>query len=218
MYINCHTYFSLRYGTISEKELISMALADKVKSVVLTDVNNTSVCLNFTRLALKAGIRPVLGIDFRDGTKQLYVGIAKNNDGFQQLNTYLSKHKHNKIPFPEHAPILENVIFIYPFEQIMLLDKQILGENEYIGINRFELNKLSHSRYSKYTDKLLALNSFTFRHKRDFNTHRLLRAIDNNILLSKLNKEQEANETDVYLPAHKLALYYQHHSFILEKY
>ncbi len=216
MYINCHTYYSLRYGAVSEKELIAIASADGAREVVLTDVNNTSACLNFTRLAQKENIRPILGIDFRDGVRQLYVGIAKNNNGFQQLNTFLSRHKHDKIPFSEHAPGLDDVCFIYPFEQVRLLNKQTFGDNEYIGIGRFELNKLVVSNCLKHTDKLVALNSFTFRSKRDFNTHRLLRAIDRNTLLSKLEKEQEANETDVYLPAGELALHYQDHSFILD--
>ena len=67
-----------------------LELAQKLgaQCVVLTDVNNTSACLNFIRLAPKYGIRPVVGIDFRDGARQLYVGIAQNNDGFQQLNIF----------------------------------------------------------------------------------------------------------------------------------
>ncbi len=215
MYINTHTYYSLRYGTISEKELVEIALSDSVNEVVLTDVNNTSACLNFVRLAQKSGIRPVLGIDFRDGARQLYLGIAKNNNGFQQLNTFLSDHKHNKRQFSEYAPKLDDVVFIYPFEQARLLNKLEFSEDEYIGVGRFEINRLIVSDYSKYPDRLVALNSFTFRQKRDFNTHRLLRAVDNNVLLSKLEKEQEANETDVYLSKSELALYYKDHPHIL---
>jgi len=199
MYINCHTYYSLRYGTISEKELVAIALADKAREVVLADVNNTSACLNFVRLAQKSDIRPILGIDFRDGAKQLYLGIARNNNGFEQLNAFLSEYKHDKKTL-----------------QARLLNKLTFGANEFIGVGRFELNKLAVSDYSKYSDKLVALNSFTFRHKRDFNAHRLLRAIDNNILLSKLEKNQQANETDVYLSADQLALHYKNCKHILD--
>jgi len=216
MYINCHTYYSLRYGTISEEELVAIAQRDNAKRVVLSDVNNTSACLNFVRLARKAGIEPALGIDFREGAKQLYLGIARDNEGFEQLNAYLSQYKHNKSPFPEHAPSLDRVYFIYPFEQVRLLNKLTFDENEYIGVNRLELNKLSVSDYSKYTEKLVALNSFTFRNKRDFNTHRLLRAIANNVLLSKLEKEDEANETDIYLQKDEVARCYHDYPHILE--
>lgn len=216
MYINCHTYYSLRYGTISEKELIEIGFTDNAKQIVLTDINNTSACLNFVRLAQKKGIKPILGIDFRDGAKQLYLGIAKNNDGFQQLNEFLSKHKRDKTSFPEYAPKVDNVFFIYPFEQAQLINKQILEDNEYIGVNRFELNKLKVSNYSNYKDKLIALNSFTFRNKRDFNTHRLLRAIDNNKLLSKLESHHQASEKDVYLTHNKLIEYYKSDTHIID--
>ena len=97
MYINCHTYYSLRYGTISDKELIEIAISDQATTVCLTDINNTSACLNFVRLAQAAGIKPIIGIDFRDGAKQLYVGIAKNNNGFHQLNNYLSYYNKNYV-------------------------------------------------------------------------------------------------------------------------
>jgi len=216
MYINCHTYYSLRYGTISEKELLDIAISDNAKALVLSDINNTSACLSFLRLAQKNNIKPLVGIDFRDGAKQLYLGIAKNNKGFQQLNDFLSHHKHNKTDFYELAPPLEDVFFIYPFEQVLLLNKTTFDDNEYIGINRFEVSKLIFSEYSKHTDKLIALNSFTFRNKRDFNTHRLLRAIDNNVLLSKLAIEQQAPESDVYIPYKQLAEYYKNYPYIIK--
>lgn len=216
MYINCHSYYSLRYGIISEDQLIAIAAADGAQQVVLSDVNNTSACLNFVRLAQKKGIKPILGIDFRHGANQLYLGIAKNNNGFHQLNAFLSHHSHHKLELPAKAPVLEDVIIIYPFEQALLLNKTTFEDHEYIGINRKELSKLPFSKYSTYTDKLVALNSYTFTSKRDFNTHRLLRAIDNNILLSKLEPEQQASEKDLYLSTNELKSHYQHFSYILD--
>ena len=215
MYINCHTYYSLRYGTISDKELIEIAISDQATTVCLTDINNTSACLNFVRLAQAASIKPIIGIDFRDGAKQLYVGIAKNNNGFHQLNNYLSYYKHRKLSFPEIAVELEDVIFIYPFEQVMLLNRRAFSDNEYIGIPRHQLNKLIFTDYSQYADKLVALNTYTFRNKKEFNTHRLLRAIDNNVLLSKLDLEMQAHERDIYLSQQELAKHYERFPQIL---
>ncbi len=216
MYINCHTYYSLRYGTISEKDLIDIACNDNARQVVLSDINNTSACLNFVRLAQQKKIKPILGIDFRVGVKQLYLGIAKNNNGFHQLNDFLSRHKHNKTTFYEIAPPLDDVIFIYPFHQLLVLNKTTFDKNEYIGINKSELSKLTFSRYSEHRDKLVILNSYTFTSKRDYNTHRLLRAIDNNVLLSKLEPEQQAPLTDQYIPLVQIIEYYEQHPHIIE--
>ena len=67
MYLNCHTYYSLRYGTFSEVELLQLARDNGVTRLVLTDINNTSAGLNFVRRAPEFQVRPLLGIDFRNG-------------------------------------------------------------------------------------------------------------------------------------------------------
>lgn len=205
MYINCHTHYSLRYGTISEQNLLDIAARDGAQQVVLSDVNNTSACLNFVRLAQQRQIKPIVGIDFRIGAKQLYLGIAKNNRGFEQLNAFLAHHNAEKTDFYELAPPLPDVVFIYPLEQLLLLNKKTFDEHEFIGVSRSDLSKMVYSDYSKMTDRLVALNSFTFTSKRDYNVHRLLRAIDNNELLSRLAPEAQAPESDIYVPQADLA-------------
>ena len=73
MFTNCHSCYSLRYGVLYESELLELCQQHGAETVVLTDVNNTSACLNFIRLAPKYGIHPLIGIDFRNGARQLYV-------------------------------------------------------------------------------------------------------------------------------------------------
>ena len=45
-----------------------------------------------------------MGIDFRNGVTQKYVGLARNNTGFRELNEHLSKHLHSGEKFDETAP------------------------------------------------------------------------------------------------------------------
>ena len=70
MYLNCHSYYSLRYGTFSEIELLQLAKENNIASIALTDINNTSACLNFVQQAKKQGIKPIVGVDFRNGNTQ----------------------------------------------------------------------------------------------------------------------------------------------------
>jgi DNA polymerase III alpha subunit len=42
MYLNCHSFHSLRYGTIPLNELIAQALANKVTALALTDINTVT--------------------------------------------------------------------------------------------------------------------------------------------------------------------------------
>ncbi|SFB68646.1 DNA polymerase-3 subunit alpha [Zunongwangia mangrovi] len=204
MYLNCHSYFSLRYGTFSENDLLKLAASNKSKFVALTDINNTSACLNFLKQAKNFPVKPLVGIDFRNGVDQQYVVIAKDRDGFRQMNEHLSKHLHAKKNFDEKAPILANCYVIYPFKKVLKMNKTEFRENEFIGVSVRDLNKLKFSAYRKLTAKLVVLQSVSFRSKKDFNAHRLLRAIDNNTLLSKLQVEEQADPEDKMLSEEKL--------------
>lgn len=216
MYLNNHTYYSLRYGTFSEKELIEIAQENGVNTIVLTDINNTSACLNFMRLCTKHKLHGVLGIDFRNKHQQLYVGIAKNNQGFQELNEFLSHHLEHKIPFPDDAPVFKNAFIIYPFKRVVALKKTCFGKSQYIGISISALRKLPFTEYVKMQDKLVLMQTVTFRNKRDFNAHRLLRCIDLNILLSQLPDSQQGLPEHQMIPVQTLELEFQQYPFILE--
>ncbi|MDT0686238.1 DNA polymerase III subunit alpha [Autumnicola psychrophila] len=193
MFLNCHTYYSLRYGTFPVEELCELAKSQHVQSLAVTDINNTSACLKFIKIASEYGIKPLIGIDFRNGVQQQYVGIARNNEGFKQLNQHLSNHLHNGNDFANNAPSLSQCYIIYPFEKVVSENKISFKENEFIGISVESLRKLKFSKYLHYREKLVLLQTVTFRNKRDYNAHRLLRAIDNNTLLSKLPKSEEGN-------------------------
>lgn len=187
MYLNTHSWYSFKYGTIPPKELFEEAVRHNVYTLALTDINSTSACLNFVRLSQKYPVKPVLGIDFRNGAEQQFVGLAKNNEGFKELNDFLSKHLHEELPIPDKAPDFENVFVIYPFYKA----PAELSSHEFIGVSPTDLNRLRFSDWRNRQEKLVVQQTVTFRNKRDFNAHRLLRAIDNNTLLSKLPKSEE---------------------------
>ncbi len=192
MYLNCHSVFSFRYGTLRIPQLLALAKKYEQASLVLTDINNTSACLNFVREAELAGIKPVVGIDFRNRAKQQFVGIAKNNLGFEELNRYLSKYLHqsagdpDRLPkFPKRAPDFEQAFVVYPFERFRHQFIR-LKANEFMGISLDQLKHLPFSPWRGHQDKFVLLQTVTVESKRDFNIHRLLRAIGNNSLLAKL--------------------------------
>ncbi len=193
-----------------------MAQDNQATQLVLTDINNTSAGLNFVRLAPEYGIKPLLGIDFRNGVNQQFIGIAKNNEGYLELNNFLSEHLHEEKVFAPIAPKFENAYIVYPFEQVLQNDQKVFAPHEFIGISIANLRKLPFSRLSKLKDKLVVQQPVTFRNKTDFNAHRLLRAIDNNILLSKLEKTEESDEENKMFPIKDLVTAFSEYPFILE--
>ncbi len=214
MYLNCHTYYSLRYGTIKPEQLLAIASENGLQTLALTDINTTSACLDFVRLSSKYQIKPVLGVDFRNGVRQQFILIAKNNNGFQNINEYLSGFLHNsELEIPEIAPELDDVFVVYPY--IHKKEYQ-LKANEFLGIRPQDLNHLKFSKWNAFRSKLVVLQTVSFQNKKDFNTHRLLRAIDNNSLLSKLPKSEQALETDKMLPYEELCAKYEEFPELLE--
>jgi DNA polymerase-3 subunit alpha len=197
-------------------ELLELAQQNHVTQLVLTDINNTSAGLNFVRKAPEFGIKPILGIDFRNGVLPCFVGIAQNNEGYLELNRFLSQHLHEGTKIPNRAPDFKNAFVVYPFEQVLLNELDNFQEHEYVGISIKDLRRLPFSKLASLTHKLVVQQPVTFRNKQDYNAHRLLRAIDNNLLLSKLPKEEEANEEEKMYPVQNLAAAFSEFPFILE--
>ena len=197
MLLNCHSWFSLKYGTISPENLLEVLSEKGFTNVALTDINNTSASIDFVRLAEQYNIKPGLGIDFRNGIQQKYIGLAKNIEGFRALNEHLTNFQQNKIKFEDSAPEIRDTIIIYPFKSKKFSQ---LKENEFIGINSSELVKLQFSEWGKQLNKLVILQPASFRNKRDYNIHRLLRAMDKNILLSRLplSEQTSVSETIIF--------------------
>lgn len=197
-------------------ELLQLAQQNHVTQLVLTDINNTSAGLNFVRKAPEFGIKPILGIDFRNGTQPCFIGIAQNNEGYLELNDFLSQHLHDGSKIPNRAPHFKNAFVVYPFEQVLLNELNNFQAHEFIGVSIKDLRRLPFSKLASLTHKLVVQQPVTFRNKQDFNAHRLLRAIDNNVLLSKLSKEEEANEEEKMYPVQNLAAAFSEFPVILE--
>ncbi len=228
MYLNCHTGFSFKYGTLPIEALFEEAKRCGVHKIALTEINNTSSYIEMLRIRDKNlphenGLTKyekepyqldiAVGIEFRNinADNPCFLTIAKNNDGLETINRFLSKHNREQKPFPPRAPEFENVFVIYPYGKI---EPEPLRDDEYIGIRKEELNILSIDSSSKrYLHKFLAFHPVTFLPPekkgskliyRDHNTHRLLRSIANNTLLSKLPPPQQANKEEFMLPQSEL--------------
>lgn len=211
--INNHSYYSLRYGVMTPTELIDQLDTNGYPIAVITDINCSAALIEFQRLCHKANRTAVVGIDIRNGVHQVAVALARNNNGFYQLNQFVSTHLHDKENFNSRLPPLEDTWIIYPARQWLEWDEveksKTLQANEFIGISIQEVLhvQLHPERYP--IDKLVALHTQTFRHKKDFNAHRLLRAIDNNCLLSKLSKSEEGSYDDLHISFDNLKKAYE---------
>jgi len=205
MYLNAHSWFSFQYGVMKPEALLEAAQQAGVRTLALTDINCTSGIPDFVRDADRFGVRPAAGIEFRRGARLLYIGLAKNNEGFQQLNELLSPHLLDDEALPDRAPDLQDAFFIYPFNNA----PTVLRPNERIGIIPRDLTRLPFSPWAKRTQDLVALLPITFRHKRDHNTHRLLRTMAKNTVVSMVPPEELAAPEEVFRSEEEVRRMYQ---------
>ncbi|WP_433900475.1 DNA polymerase III subunit alpha [Sphingobacterium puteale] len=199
MLLNLHSYYSLRFGTLSLQDLISGMLAGGYDTAVLTDINNSSGSLDFIKLGRAAGLNLLAGMEFRSGDQLCFVAIAKNEQGFREINEYRTKLNMENRPIPERSPDFEQVFVIYPFRK---LNSFPLRDFEYIGVRPSERTR-AQLMDRKLLDRCVILATVSFR-KADYTLHRQLRAIDNNLLISQLNPDQVAAEDEVFIPRVKL--------------
>lgn len=212
MYLNTHSYYSLHYGTLSLQKIINNAKSNDIKTLALTDINNSAAILDFVKLCFTNGIKPVAGIEFRnDYGDLLYIALAKNNEGFNEINEFLSYYNINKEKLPERAPVFENVYMIYEFGNYNFVD---LKENEFIGIRPNQVRKLYSANYN--IEKLLVLQSITFKNSEEYVLHKHLRAIDKNTLLGKLTESDYAAPDHYFMQPEELESHYQQYPEIIK--
>ncbi|SIS61720.1 DNA polymerase-3 subunit alpha [Chryseobacterium ureilyticum] len=213
MYLNCHSYHSLRYGTLSIDALVCHAAAMGIKELVLTDINTITGIYEFKKKCEGNGIKPIVGVEIRNGSKLLYIVIAKEFTGIGEVNRVLTSYNCDGIDVPER-PDFENCFIIYPLNAHR---PEQLNDNEYIGIQEEELNMLTRKEYRRLIPKMVILHPVTFSTKKEFNLHRILRAIDNNMLLSKLPESEICSKT-AYLKSPQVILNaYRNYPQIIQK-
>jgi DNA polymerase-3 subunit alpha len=211
MILNAHSYYSLRYGVISVEELVDLAIENNYETIAMTDINNSSGVLDFVKICFEKGIKPVVGIEFRNEDELLFIALARNNRGFMEINELMTDCNLSGLKLPVRPDLAECYI-IYPFGKIKADE---LNENEYIGIPPGKINKIS-TELKRSTGKYVILHPVTFRDYQGYETHKKLRAIDHNLLLSQLQPFQLVSTDEFMIPCAKLLEKFEHYPHIIE--
>ncbi len=202
MYLNTHSWHSLRYGTMSPEELVRRAASYGISVLPLTDINTTAGVFDFAALCRQHGIMPVAGADIRDGGRMRYTLLARSFRGFGEINRFLTHHHLTGTPFPRRAPAFEEVYVIYPAGSV---PQEPLLPHEFIGITPAPRHRLLPRRGADRS-RFVVLRPATFAGEEEILLHRHLQAIDRNTLLSRL--PPTAGREELFLPPRTL-----HHTF-----
>jgi len=211
MYFNCHSFHSLRYGTIPVEELIAHGVRCGVTAMALTDINTVTGIYEFIKGCSDAGIKPIVGMEFRWDHQLRFIGLAKNAEGLAEMNVFLTQHNFKDIILPPAAPDFQHVIIIYPLENV----PAVLKENEFIGIRPEQLPKLVLSDWKNMQEKMVILQPVTFRNKKEYKLHKILRAIDLNIILSRLTAADCCKDSEIMVDVQRILSCYAQYPAII---
>jgi len=211
MYLNCHSFHSLRYGTIPVSDLIALGKSCGAAAMALTDINTVTGIYEFYKGCNEAGIKPIVGMELREGGRLLYIALAKNRKGLGAINRHRTQCNLEQIPLARFAPDFEDVAVVYPISNV----PDNLRPWEYIGIRPDELSMLIRPGWKSRLSDMVVLQPVTFRNKTEHNLHRILRAIDLNTLGSKLTPEDYCPATEMMVPMEILIANYSPYSEIL---
>jgi DNA-directed DNA polymerase III PolC len=218
MYLNCKTFFSFKYGTFSTRELIDTATALGITALALTNINSTCNSWEFVKLCREQGIKPILGVEIRNEDELLYILLAANNTGLAWINKFLTEHLVGKKPFPL---IDDNIVFfsescdgyvIFPFGR---KSPGSLKANERIGVLPAEISRLYNVDFGRYQQQFVIRQPVTVQDKKRFNLHRLLRAIDKNLLLSRLPVSAQCEPDETFRSPSELLNEFRQYPFIV---
>ena len=205
MYLDAKTYYSFCFGTHSTAGLVEAAVEHGATTLALCNINCTYDHWEFVKLCRGSGIKPVLGVDIRNGDSHLYLLLAKNNDGLCWINTFLSEHMITKTDFPYVPAASPDVFVIYPHGSKQTAE---LAANERIGIKPYQVSSIINFNPE---DQYVIHQPIVVQDKDHYYLHCLLRAIDKNILLSHLKPEYCCSSQDIFLSPSKLLQAFRHY-------
>jgi len=84
VHLHLHSYYSFLAGTLSIERIIQQARRAGYPALALTDTNNVSGVMEFYMQCRRAGMRPVVGAEFRAGSERA-VSLARNWDGYERI-------------------------------------------------------------------------------------------------------------------------------------
>ena len=211
MILNAHSNYSLRYGVLSLEELVESCVENNYEAIAITDINNSSGALSFVKICLEKGVKPLVGMEFRNANEFLFIAIARNREGFKEINELMTRCNLSQNKLPEKHTFL-NCYIIYPYGKI---EENSLKENEYVGVRPSQLNQLRHKKKQQQA-KYVIQQAYTYKDYQGYETHKKLRAISHNILLSQV-EESQLGGADEYISTKKQLLKkYEDYPHIIE--
>ncbi len=188
VHLNVHSHFSAGWGTSTVEEICRSAAALGMKYLSLTDTNGLYGAVLFVRTAREAGITPILGSEIVCPNGRRALLLAKDREGYANLCGLISdRHCHGR--FDLIRSLRERraglVVCSDDFKLLKTLKRDGI-EDLYVEMSPGYRMAACHS-YSRASGiPPLATNRVFMARREQYDLHRILRAVDRNTTLSRL--------------------------------
>jgi error-prone DNA polymerase len=188
VHLNVHSHFSAMRGTTSQQALLSQARRNRMSHLALTETNGMWGFIRFIQHARAAEIRPIAGVNLITAKHEFLV-LAENQTGYQNLCRAVSRvHADAELTPDTVMQSGTTGLFFLAHQEHTLheLSRIIPASHLFVELRPGGTEAEAQRLAKRYKLEIIATGDVYFLHPEEQETHRILRAIDNNATLSEL--------------------------------
>jgi len=194
-HLNVHSNYSPMRGTASQSALIGAARKFGLNYMALTEVNGLWGFIRFVQQAKTAGIQPLAGANLVTSRFDIVL-LAENQIGYENLcRTISALHDNNQL---SPAELLKDSsgLFILAHEEktLQALSLFIPSSHLFVELRPGMSEQQARSLNKRFKLECIATGNVYFIKQEEWQTQRILRAIDTNTTLSKLPPENGSGD------------------------
>ena len=188
VHLNTHSIYSAMKGLLSLSDLINLSKVLSMDKLALTDVNGLWGFINFIQCCRSSDIKPIAGANLITDRDEVVV-LVENKYGYENLCRSISAVHEN--PRQSVVDILKKYfsgLFVLSSNEttLRILASFIPDTHLFVELRPGIEESVSHRIARRLNLELVVTGDVYFKSKSDHRAHLILRAIDNNTTLEKL--------------------------------
>lgn len=190
-HLNVHSHYSRMWGTASLPALLTAARNCGQRYLAITEVNGLWGFVRFVQHAHAAGICPIAGVNLMSAGEDV-IALAENQTGYENLCQAVSTvHDGEQTSIADVLKGKTSGLFVLAHQKTVLkmLSRFIPNSHLFVELRPDMPEQRGHALAKKFNLEIVVTGDVYFLKPEDTETHRTLRAIDNNIVLSAITPD-----------------------------
>ncbi len=211
VHLHVNSAFSPGWGVHSLEEILGAARKMGIRRLALTDRNGLYGIPHYLEATREAGIAPIIGAEAVT-ERHRAVLLARDETGYANLCRLLSDlHCDSSFDLPKKLETYRQGLFVLSDDPEVLSPlRRHSAEGLYVELSPGHQMHRALALSREFRLPPVATSRAVLLSARDFELHKVIRAIHLNTKLSRLREEEIAREGDLLLPPSRLADFFPH--------